>query len=170
VTFDHVVDLEDVAMGLRRDIAEENHVLLERSGADVRAEFGASATEQSGERRKVLALIDNFAGKSHCRTLAASCGDLSRDLDEVVSRAVEESKVACDAVSSRSATARRTSSALLTPPRAIEALRVSRRAARFVSLIACEIASSGVGKCPLAISALNQASWSGVKVMFMAGR
>jgi hypothetical protein len=93
VAFDQVDDLENVAVDVGGQIAKEDQIAFERNGADVRAQFRASAAQQSGERREALALVDDLAGKASGRLLATDRGDVFRDLDKVVPRAVKEAKV-----------------------------------------------------------------------------
>ena len=60
MALDHVDHLEDMAIGLRGKIAEEDQIALERSGPNIRPEFWSAASQQSGEGRKMLALGDDL--------------------------------------------------------------------------------------------------------------
>jgi hypothetical protein len=93
VAFDQIDDLENVAVDVGGQIAKEDQIVFERNGADVLAQFRASATQQSGERREVLALVDDPARKANGCIFATDRSDLFGDLDKVVPRAVKETKV-----------------------------------------------------------------------------
>jgi hypothetical protein len=107
----------------------------------------------------VLALADNFSCKPRCCLVTSDLGDVGCDLHEIIARAVEKPEAGrsngfLEALSD--GTAHVVSAVVASMRNRI--LKGFRRAARFASLMACAIASSGVAKWPFAISSLSQAS------------